>query len=98
MSNLKESYEFKIGENAAKVSGGQKQRIAIARALYNDPPILILDEPTSSLDNNTSEEILQHLKSLSRNKTIIIVTHKIENKSLFSKVFEINDKKILLTQ
>ena len=94
VSNLEESYDFKIGENASKISGGQKQRIAIARALYNDPPILILDEPTSSLDRNTSEEILQYLKSLSQSKTIIIITHKLESKSLFSKVFEINDKKI----
>ncbi len=94
VSNLEESYDFKIGENASKISGGQKQRIAIARALYNDPPILILDEPTSSLDKNTSEEILQYLKSLSQSKTIIIITHKLESTSLFSKVFEISDKKI----
>lgn len=94
ISKLENNFEFNIGENASKVSGGQKQRIAIARALYNDPPILILDEPTSSLDRNTSEEILQYLKSLSQRKTIIIITHKLESNSLFSKVFEINDKKI----
>ena len=89
VSGLEENHDYVIGENASKVSGGQKQRIAIARALYNDPPILILDEPTSSLDKVTSDEVINHLKALSKNKTIIIVTHKLDNTSIFSKVFEI---------
>ncbi len=91
---LDENHDYIIGENASKVSGGQKQRIAIARALYNDPPILILDEPTSALDKVTSDEVINHLKVLSKNKTIIMVTHKLDNTSIFSKVFEIKNKKI----
>ena len=94
ISKLENNFEFNIGENASKVSGGQKQRIAIARALYNDPPILILDEPTSSLDKETTKEIHQYLKILSKNKTIIMVSHKIDDDSLFSKIFEIKDKSI----
>ncbi len=94
ISKLKNNYEFNIGENASKVSGGQKQRIAIARALYNNPPILILDEPTSSLDKETTKEIHEYLKILSKTKTIIMVSHKIDDKSLFSKTFEIKDKSI----
>ena len=94
ISKLENNFEFNIGENASKVSGGQKQRIAIARALYNDPPILILDEPTSSLDKETTKEIHQYLKILSKNKTIIMVSHKIDDNSLFSKIFEIKDKSI----
>ena len=95
MNGLEENHEYVIGENASKVSGGQKQRIAIARALYNDPPILILDEPTSSLDKETADEVIHHLKFLSKTKTIIIVTHKLDNTSIFTKIFEIKDKKII---
>jgi ATP-binding cassette, subfamily B, bacterial PglK len=94
IKDLGNNYDFRIGENASWISGGQKQRVAIARALYNDPKILILDEPTSSLDKKTSEEVLQHLKNLSKNKTVIMITHKLENTSLFSKIFEVNNKKI----
>ena len=95
LNGLEENHEYVIGENASKVSGGQKQRIAIARALYNDPPILILDEPTSSLDKETADEVIHHLKFLSKTKTIIIVTHKLDNTSIFTKIFEIKDKKII---
>ncbi len=83
-----------VGEDASKISGGQKQRIALARALYNDPSILILDEPLSSLDQKTSEDILDNLKRLNKTKTIIMVTHKLEKKSIFSKVYEINNNTI----
>ena len=95
LNELEENHEYAIGENASKVSGGQKQRIAIARALYNDPPILILDEPTSSLDKETADEVIHHLKFLSKTKTIIIATHKLDNTSIFTKIFEIKDKKII---
>ena len=95
VSRLDNKYDYVIGENASKVSGGQKQRIAIARALYNDPQILILDEPTSALDKVTSDEVINLLKILSKTKTIIMITHKLDNLSIFSKVFEIKDKKII---
>ena len=65
-----------IGENGSKLSGGQKQRVAIARALYNDPEILIFDEPSSSLDDETESLLISDLKKVCKNKTIILVTHR----------------------
>ncbi len=94
IAELSNNVDTLVGEDASKISGGQKQRIALARALYNDPSILILDEPLSSLDQKTSEDILDNLKRLNKTKTIIMVTHKLEKKSIFSKVYKINDNSI----
>lgn len=83
-----------IGEKGSKLSGGQIQRIGIARALYNDPDILILDESTSSLDWSTEERILNTLKELKdKGKTIIIVSHKIKTLSVCDKIFELKNGK-----
>ncbi len=66
-----------IGENGVKLSGGQRQRIAIARALYNNPEILVLDEATSALDNKTEEKIMNEIYKVGENKTMIIIAHRI---------------------
>jgi ABC-type multidrug transport system fused ATPase/permease subunit len=66
-----------VGENGIKLSGGQKQRIAIARALYNNPDILILDEATSALDEATESEIMKEIYSISKDKTLIIISHRL---------------------
>lgn len=84
-----------IGEDGEKISGGQRQRLAIARALYTEPEVLIFDEPTSALDEETSRELFKTLKELNLTKTIIIVSHDIENLDMFNKVFKIKEKKIL---
>ena len=77
-----------LGPGGVKLSGGQKQRISIARALYKDSNIIILDEPTSSLDNLTEKKIINNLKSL-KNKTIIMVTHKHELLNEFDQIIEL---------
>ena len=66
-----------VGERGVKLSGGQLQRIAIARALYNDPPILVFDEATSALDNESENIVMDAIKSLHGIKTVIIVAHRL---------------------
>ena len=66
-----------IGEHGIRLSGGQKQRVAIARALYRDPDILLFDEATAALDNETEHEITATLDALSGQKTIIIIAHRL---------------------
>jgi ATP-binding cassette subfamily C protein LapB len=73
--NMPKGYGTQVGEAGAQLPGGLRQRIAIARALVNDPPILIMDEPTSSLDRVAEDELRQSLLTLSRDHTIIVVSH-----------------------
>ena len=67
----------KVGENGVKLSGGQKQRVAIARALYHNPEILVLDEATSALDNETESKIMNEVYKVGKNKTVLIVAHRL---------------------
>ncbi|MEH6492162.1 ABC transporter ATP-binding protein [Halopseudomonas sp.] len=68
-----------IGERGVRLSGGQRQRIGIARALYRDPPVLLMDEATSALDVNTEQRLSRALRELSSRKTILIVSHNAES-------------------
>ena len=87
--------EFDIGENGNKLSGGQRQRIGIARAIYHDRPLLILDEATNALDEENKRKILFNLKSLSKNKLILSVTHDKENNEFFDKCYNLKNGKLL---
>ena len=95
LQNNKDQLDMSIGESGVKISGGQKQRVAIARALYNNPEILIFDEPTSSLDPNTTRKLFDTLKQLNNEKTIILVSHDIRDFSIFDKVYEIKNQSIV---
>ena len=77
VEDLPEKYDTLVGENGVKLSGGQRQRIGIARALYNEPEVLVLDEATSALDGITENYVMEAIESLSNKLTLIIVAHRI---------------------
>ncbi len=74
---LPNGYQTDIGQNGVKLSGGQKQRISIARAFLMDPPILIFDEATSSLDNHSEKIVQQSLENLAENRTTLVIAHRL---------------------
>jgi len=78
-----------VGEDGIKISGGQKQRLSIARALYHDPDVLILDEATSSLDLQTENEILNFLSIIKGQKTIFIISHRESSLKLCDKIIRL---------
>jgi ABC-type multidrug transport system fused ATPase/permease subunit len=73
--DLPQGYGTPVGESGSRVSGGLRQRIAIARAFVGDPPILVLDEPTGSIDRQAEEALRDALMDLGRSHTVLIVTH-----------------------
>ena len=87
ISSLEKKEDTIIGNRGIKVSGGQKQRIGIARALYHDPKILIMDEATSSLDTINERKIMKEISDASGNRTLIIITHRHRSVSNCDKVY-----------
>ena len=89
-----DSFRTLVGERGIKLSGGQLQRIGIARALYKDSEIIILDESTSSLDQKTEERVIKSIYEYNKNITLIMVAHRISTLRKCSKIIEINNGKI----
>jgi len=83
-----------IGENGSKISGGETQRICIARALYNNPELLILDEATSALDKETEKSLLKNL--FKQKKTVIFISHKLSSLKECDKIFKLENKQLVL--
>jgi ATP-binding cassette subfamily B protein len=77
VESLPDGYSTQIGEGGHKLSGGQRQRISIARAILKDAPILVLDEATSSVDNETEEALQKSLDFISKNRTTIVIAHRL---------------------
>ncbi|UIR56372.1 peptidase domain-containing ABC transporter [Sphingobacterium sp. SRCM116780] len=96
IESLPNSFQTHLGENGSLLSGGQRQRIAIARALYKNPEIIILDEATSSLDSDSEDYIQQALKTLQDNgKTIIVIAHRLSTVTSADKIMVIKEGKIV---
>jgi len=92
---FKEGYDTLVGERGVTLSGGQKQRISIARAMIKDPKILILDDAVSSVDTDTEEKILGHLKEDRKNKTTIIIAHRISTIQNADRIIVIDEGEII---
>lgn len=88
-------YDLLVGERGEGLSGGEKQIVTLARALVSDPNILILDEPTNSMDDLSENIFKRNLKSIIENKTLILITHKPSMLSLVDRLIVINDGKII---
>jgi len=89
IETLPEKYNTLIGERGVRLSGGQKQRIGIARALYKNASILILDEATNALDKKTEKTVLENIKKTSKDLTIIIISHRLTTLSFCNNVIKL---------
>ena len=96
VKTLPEGVHTGIGERGIRLSGGQRQRIGIARALYNDPEVLILDEATSALDNDTEAAIMDSINRLHGKKTLIIIAHRLQTIEKCDMVFRVEEGNIVV--
>ena len=90
----KEGLDFIIGPSGKKLSGGQKQKVTLARTIYKDSEILILDEPTSSLDKINENKIIDDIIARKSGKTIIIISHAEIDHKIFDKIFKLENQKL----
>ncbi|MBP5607743.1 MAG: ABC transporter ATP-binding protein [Lachnospiraceae bacterium] len=92
--SLPEGLDTGIGERGVRLSGGQRQRIGIARALYEDPEVLILDEATSALDNDTESAIMDSINRFQGEKTLVIIAHRLQTIEKCDMVFRVEEGRI----
>lgn len=94
VDGLPEGAQARIGERGARLSGGQRQRIAIARALYQDPKVLIMDEATSALDNLTEKAVMEAVDSLKGERTILMIAHRLSTVRRCDRIVFLSDGEI----
>ncbi len=95
IERLPGGYETLVGERGLKLSGGEKQRVAIARTILKGPPILVLDEATSALDSFTEQEIQQALDAVSRDRTTLVIAHRLSTVIAADKIIVLSDGQIV---
>ena len=87
--------DTEIGERGVLLSGGQKQRVAIARAFMKNAPIVILDEATSALDNKSEAVVQQAIDNLMKNRTVLVIAHRLSTVKNADRIFVINEGRIV---
>jgi ATP-binding cassette subfamily B protein len=97
VNDLPEGLDTLIGERGQRLSGGQRQRLTIARGLLGNPPILIFDEATSAVDNETEEEIQRALQRLAHNRTLIVIAHRLSTVRSADRILVLSDGQIAET-
>ncbi len=95
ITQMPQGYETELGERGAKLSTGQKQRLSIARALVRDTPILILDEPTASLDAETEITVLENIRQWGANRVIVLITHRLSTIRRADQIAVLRDGRIV---
>jgi ABC-type multidrug transport system fused ATPase/permease subunit len=95
MESMPSGYQTRVGERGVRLSGGQRQRIGIARALYRDPVLLILDEATSALDNLTEQAVMEAVRNLGRETTIILIAHRLSTVRECDRIFLLDKGRVL---
>ena len=88
-------FEMAIGERGESLSGGQRQAVGIARAVLNDPPILLLDEPSSAMDHQSEDALKTRLRSFAKGKTVVLVTHRSSLLELVDRLIVIDSGQIM---
>tara|TARA_B100001057_G_scaffold362511_1_gene365078 strand:+ start:190 stop:1983 length:1794 start_codon:yes stop_codon:yes gene_type:complete len=94
-SELPLKYQTNVGERGTRLSGGQRQRVGIARALYQNPKVIVFDEATSALDFETEKKIINSILNIRNKKTVIFITHKIEAIKEFDRIIVLDKGKII---
>ena len=97
VEELPEGLDTTIGDRGVRLSGGQRQRIGIARALYNDPEILVFDEATSALDNDTEAAVMEAVNSFHGKKTMIIIVHRLNTIEKCDIIYKVENMELIRT-
>lgn len=98
VAELEEGLDTVIGEHGTRLSGGQRQRIGIARAMYNEPEVLVLDEATSALDNDTEAAVMEAINNLAGSKTLLIIAHRLSTIEKCEIIYEIKETGVTTTE